>query len=87
MQMTLGEDTTKYHGKKEKLAVVTIAGRRFALGLSDTHRAALSQEAAKRIVENLARAAGQQGRVSESEGAQLHGHCRKLTGRMKEDAA
>lgn len=78
MQISLSEDFTKHHGRREKVAVLSIPGRgRVSLSLSDTHRCAKVPDAARATVENLVKDAG----VNLDEAAaQLHQHCRALIG-------
>lgn len=84
MGIALSSDFTKYHGRREKVAKVSVAGgRNVTLGLSDTTRCAKDQEAAKRTVQNISDGA-LKGPDLEAAAVQLHQHCRVLVG-IQED--
>lgn len=84
MHLGLSERTTKYHGRREKVAVLTLPGRgAVPLALSDTVRCAQSKEAARRTVANLVGEELSDAELDEASG-QLHVHCRVLQG-VKED--
>lgn len=82
MNLTLSETRTNYQGRKLAVAVVTVNGRRAELGLGDTARCARSQEAAMRVLTNLA---GEDAGNVNGEAAKLHAHCRKVMG-LKDEA-
>lgn len=83
----LGESFTKYHGRREKIATVSIPGRATVkLGLSDTHRCAKSIDSAKQTVQNIAGELVPVGKVEE-EAQLLHTHCRGLLGLFEDPAA
>lgn len=74
-----GKATTVYKGKRMPVAVVTIAGNRTELGLSDTARCARALDSCERLLHNVAE------RLSVDVDAalhapQLHAHCRELSG-------
>jgi hypothetical protein len=79
MNIQLSETKTNYQRQRLGVAVVTVNGRRVELGLGDTTRCARSQEAATRLLANLA---GDDGDADEINGAaaKLHAHCRKVVG-------
>lgn len=84
MAIALGDTFTKYHGKREKVAVLHIPGRnKVSLGLSDTHRCAKSLQSARATIENVAKGAVSEERFDE-EAQLLHAHCRALIG-IQED--
>lgn len=83
----LGESFTKYHGKREKIATVSIPGRAMVrLGLSDTHRCAKSLDSAKETLRNVAGESLPDTRIEE-EAQLLHTHCRGLVGISEDPAA
>jgi hypothetical protein len=80
MGVALSEDFTKYHGRREKVAKISVTGgRSVTLGLSDTLRCAKDRDAAKRTVANVADGALRGPDLDEA-AAQLHQHCRVLSG-------
>jgi hypothetical protein len=85
MNVILAEEQQTHHGKKDvKAAVVILNGKRFSLGLGDTHRCAHMPDAAERTLKNLAKQAGDDDYEPNGEAVKLHAHCRKLIG-IKED--
>jgi len=77
MGIALGEDFTKYHGKREKVAKVN----GIVLTLSDTHRCARMRDAAARTISNLTKGEVA-GAELEQAADELHQHCRLLAGIM-----
>lgn len=45
---------TRYHGKKQRVAVFYLGGKRVAIGLSDTYRCADSIESCRTVLSSLA---------------------------------
>lgn len=84
MGIALGETFTKYHGRREKVARVTVPGvNDVTLTLSDTLRCAKMRESARRTVENISR--GELGGDElEAAAEQLHQHCRQLAGILED---
>jgi len=58
---------------------VTVNGRRVELGLGDTARCARSQEAATRLLTNLANGDVDADEINDA-AAKLHVHCRQVVG-------
>lgn len=86
MGIALSETFTKYHGRREKVARITVPGvNDVTLTLSDTTRCAKMRDSARRTVENISR-----GEISgaelEAAAEQLHLHCRSLLG-LQDDPA
>ena len=84
MGIALSETFTKYHGKREKVARVTVPGvNDITLTLSDTLRCAKMRDSARRTVENISR--GELGGEElDAAAEQLHLYCRQLVG-IQED--
>ena len=85
--IVLGDEFTKYHGRREKVAVLNVPGRgKVTLGLSDTQRCARSMDIARLTIRNVAKEAVPEGDV-DAEASKLHEHCKLLSGIKSEPAA
>lgn len=86
MNVTFGQDKTKYRGQRMKVATVQMNGTTSILGLSDTSRCAqgdngvTGREISERVLRNLAHARGLTEWEPGSEPEQLQAHCRDLLG-------
>lgn len=80
MGVALGENFTKYHGRREKVARINGV----TLTLSDTHRCARAKDAAARTIANVTRGAIS-GAELEAAAEELHQHCRLLAGIQPDD--
>lgn len=78
MSLGLSSGFTKYHGERKKVAVINVPGKgAITLALSDTHRCAKEEGAARATIENLAKDTG----IDLDEAAeQLRVHCRSILG-------
>lgn len=86
MTIGLSDAFTKYHGRREKVAVLNVPGRgNIALGLSDTQRCARSIEIAKETIRNVAKDMVPVGAI-DTEAQKLHEHCKVLAG-IRDEAA
>ena len=77
MNIDFDEAIVRWHGQKERVAVLLAGAARIPLSLADTARCAVDLDSARRTLKNLLgeRLAG----LSEGSEVALQAHCRKLT--------
>lgn len=79
MDVTMDEVETRYHGRRERCAVVFVQTEGYPLTIGDTARAARDMDSAAAILRAIAARAGIGGARLVDQAPALQAHCRKLT--------
>lgn len=80
VQVALDEWTTRYHGRRERVALLNVDGLEVRLKLGPTIKCAQSVEESRQLLARVAEQLGLDAAALDGHATSLTTHCRALTG-------